>query len=230
MRQKEYPQARFERPEGATEILLVRHGESRPAIPGNPFPLVDGHGDPELSELGRQQAVLVGERLRSLPIDAVYVTKLRRTSETAAPLCNHLGMNPILEPNLHEVFLGEWEGGIFRIKAAQNDPVIVQMRQEERWDVIPGAESVNVFKDRIRQGLKNIVSNHPNQLVVAVVHGGVIGQILAHATGSRPFAFLGADNASISQIVIHEGIMTVRRFNDAAHINESMSANAGMPT
>lgn len=230
MTQKEYPQARFERPEGATEILLVRHGESQPAKPGNPFPLVDGHGDPELSEQGRRQAVIVGERLRHIPIDAVYVTKLRRTRETAAPLCQHLGLVPILEPNLHEVFLGDWEGGLFRIKAAENDPVFVQMMLEERWDIIPGAEPEQVLYKRIRRGLNNIVSKHPDQLVVAVLHGGVIGQIISQATGARPFAFLGADNASISHIVIHDGIVRVRRFNDASHLNELISAGAEMPT
>lgn len=228
--EKEYPQARFERPHGATEILLVRHGESRSAKPGSPFPLVDGHGDPELSEQGRKQAARVGERLRHLPIEAIYVTKLRRTHETAAPLCRHLGMEFIIEPNLHEVFLGDWEGGIFRIKASENDPIFVQMMLEERWDIIPGAESADAFHKRIQRGLKNIASNHPNQLVAAVVHGGVIGQIIATATGARPFSFLGADNASISHIVMHEGLVVVRRFNDASHLHETMPAVSEMPT
>ena len=42
-------QARFRRPPGSTELFLVRHGESEPAVPGQAFPLVDGHGDPNTS-------------------------------------------------------------------------------------------------------------------------------------------------------------------------------------
>jgi probable phosphoglycerate mutase len=228
--EKEYRQHRFQRPPGATEIFLVRHGESRPARPDDPFPLVDGHGDPELAPIGREQAVRVGERLRHLPIEAVYVTKLRRTWETAEPLCAHLGVEPIIEPNLHEVLLGEWEGGLFRIKAAENDPIYVRMHQEERWDVIPGAEPMDLFHERIQRGLNNIAVAHPNRLVVAVVHGGVIGHIISHATGARPFAFNGADNASLSHIVIHEGVVTVRCFNDASHLYETVSPGAEMPT
>jgi len=228
--EKEYRQPRFERPAGATEILLVRHGESRPARPDDPFPLVDGHGDPELAPQGEQQAILVGERLRHLPIAAVYVTKLRRTLETAAPLCQHLNMDPIVEPDLHEVFLGDWEGGIFRIKAAEGHPTAVRMREEERWDVIPGAETGDAFQERIWRGLTNIAARHPDQLVVAVVHGGVIAQIIAHATGSRNFAFIGADNASISHIVISDGLVAVRRFNDASHLSGNLSAGGEMPT
>jgi len=134
---REYRQNRFVRPPGATEVLLVRHGESRPVRPGEPFPLVDGHGDPELSELGRHQAIRVGERLRAEPIDAIYVTNLRRTAETAAPLARHLGIEPRVEADLREVHLGEWEGGLFRIKAHENDPLYLKMQQEERWDAFP---------------------------------------------------------------------------------------------
>jgi probable phosphoglycerate mutase len=226
---KEYRQYRFQCPPGATEILLVRHGESRPARPGDLFPLVDGHGDPELAEAGREQALRVGERLRHLPIDAVYVTKLRRTQETAAPLCKYLGLEPILEPNLHEVYLGDWEGGIFRIKAAENDPIYVRLRQEQRWDVIPNAEPQDVLNERIQRGLNRIAADHPDRMVVAVVHGGVIGHILARATGARPLAFVDSDNSSISHIVIHHGRVTVRRFNDASHLDEGFFKGTTLP-
>lgn len=226
---KEYRQHRFERPSGATEILLVRHGESRAAMPNDPFPLADGHGDPELAENGRAQAKRMAERVRKLPVEAIYVTKLRRTHETAAPLAEALGVQPIVEPNLHEVHLGDWEGGMFRIKAAEADPVYLRMQQEQRWDVIPGAEPRDTFARRVAQGITNIANRHPDQLVVSVVHGGVIGQVLAAATGSRPFTFNGADNGSISHIVVVEGQILVRRFNDAGHLDDTMSASA-MPT
>jgi hypothetical protein len=45
---REFRQARFTPPSGACEILLVRHGESAPAVEGASFTLVDGHGDPPL--------------------------------------------------------------------------------------------------------------------------------------------------------------------------------------
>jgi probable phosphoglycerate mutase len=53
---KSYRQQKFVRPAGATEILLIRHGESRAATEGEPFPLVNGQGDPELAPTGREQA------------------------------------------------------------------------------------------------------------------------------------------------------------------------------
>lgn len=227
---REYRQATFTRPAGATEVLLVRHGESRAATAGNPFPLVDGHGDPELHPNGEQQAIRLGQRLKDQPISAVYVTNLRRTVQTAAPLCTHLGLTPIVEPDLREVLLGEWEGGLLRVKAHENDPIFLRMHAEQRWDVIPGAESWTQLHTRIHRGLQRIAAAHQDQLVVAVVHGGVIAHILAHATGARPFAFNGADNGSISHIVMTGERMIVRRFNDASHLSPALDATPSQLT
>lgn len=229
MAQKEYRQTRFEAPEGATDIILVRHGESRPASEGNPFPLVDGQGDPELAPQGREQASAVGERLRVLPINAIYVTNLQRTAETAAPLSRHLGLTPRIEPDLREVHLGEWEGGLFRIKSHENDPLIVKMRQEQRWDVIPGAESNDALRRRVFGALHRIAGNHRNELVVVVAHGGVIGHIIAEVSGAAPFAFNGCDNGSVSRIVMTAEGIIVRGFNDVSHLDAVRSASA-LPT
>jgi len=227
---QEYRQHSFKRPPGATEILLVRHGESRAASPDNPFPLIDGQGDPELHPNGWEQARRVAERLKSEPIDAIYVTNLQRTAQTAAPLSEHLDIAPIVESDLREVHLGEWEGGLLRMKAAENDPVYEQMRIQQRWDVIPGAESWEAVNQRVTASLQRIQTNHPDQLVVAVVHGGIVAHILAHASGARAFAFQGADNGSISHIVLVENQILVRRFNDASHLMDTLHDGSGALT
>jgi 2,3-bisphosphoglycerate-dependent phosphoglycerate mutase len=216
----EYRQARFQRPPGACEILLVRHGESEPAVPGQPFPLVDGQGDPALDPVGEAQAERVADRLieAGQDISAIYVSTLRRTHQTAAPLASRLGIEPRVEARLREVHLGEWEGGEFRRYVAEGHPIALQMRTEQRWDVIPGAEPSDQFAGRVRGALESIAAAHANETVVAVTHGGVIGQALAEASGSRPFAFLGADNASISHLVVMPQVWLIRRFNDTAHL------------
>jgi 2,3-bisphosphoglycerate-dependent phosphoglycerate mutase len=200
-------------------VLLVRHGESAPASDDRPFPLVDGHADPELHPQGRWQAEAVGERLSAEDLAAIYVTTLRRTAETAAPLAARLGLVPIVEPDLAEVNLGEWEGGELRRRSAERDPLVVRMYTEERWDVVPGAESATVFAARVRAGLVRIAAAHPDAAVAVFVHGGVIGEALAQAARSRPFAFVGADNGSISHLVIHPGGWDLRRFNDTTHLD-----------
>jgi probable phosphoglycerate mutase len=213
-----FRQHRFTPPPGATTVLLVRHGESAPAVPGQPFPLRDGHGDPPLDPVGEQQAELLGERLRHERVDAIYVTSLQRTHQTAAPLARRLGLEITEEPDLREVYLGDWEGGEFRIRAAVGDPVFRKIWEEERWDVIPGGEPQDAFDERVWRGLQRIVAAHPDQRVMVVAHGGVIGQLLHRVTGSRRFAFSGADNGSISEIVASPERIILRRYNDVSHL------------
>jgi len=116
------------------------------------------------------------------------------------------------------------------MKAHANDPLYQRMLAEQRWDVIPGAESWQTLNARIMRALSRIHARHPNALVAAVVHGGVIGHILAHATGARAFAFNGADNGSISHIVLLGEQILVRRFNDSSHLTHELTSRAALPT
>ena len=220
---KEIRQHRFARPPGATELLLVRHGESAAAVEGETFPLVDGQGDPPLHPEGVRQAELVGRRLQDEDISAIYVTTLQRTHQTAAPLAAALGITPIVEPDLREVHLGEWEGGVFRKHVAENHPIAQRMRVEQRWDVIPGAEPADAFRTRVQRGITAIAARHPDQTVVVVSHGGTMGEIISIATGARSFAFNGSDNASISQLIVFGDAWILRRYNDTAHLGLALT-------
>jgi 2,3-bisphosphoglycerate-dependent phosphoglycerate mutase len=213
-----YRQSGFPEFPGAVDILLIRHGESQPYTPGMPFPLADGHGDPPLAPEGHEQAKLLADRLVSAGIDAIYISSLRRTAQTAAPLAGRLGLTPVVEPDLREVHLGEWEGGEYRQRVAERDPLVREVFDTERWDVIPGSEASDVFAARVRGAIERLVAAHRDQLLAVFTHGGVIGEVLAQASGSRPFAFLAADNASISRLVVAGERWFVRGFNDTAHL------------
>jgi len=215
---EEYRQPVYSPPSGAVDLFLIRHGESEPARPGKSFPMVDGHGDPALHENGHSQAKAVGERLKNEPFSALYVTTLRRTHQTAAPLAANLGIEPVVEADLREICLGEWDGGLYRIKSAQGDPLFRRAVEKQEWGEIPGAETTAQLHARVLAGLKRIALQHVDERVAAFVHGGVIGAVMSIATGAAPFAFNGAANGSISRIVMHGDDIIVRGFNDCSHL------------
>jgi probable phosphoglycerate mutase len=224
---EEYRQRPFIVPPDATEVVLVRHGASAHIRPGEQFPTLDGHGDPALAPEGVAQARLVAARLRRERVDTVFVSGLARTIETAEPL----GRAYTEVPELREVFLGEWEAGEFRIRVGNGDPLAMRVITEQRWDVIPGAETMEAFAARVRAGLEKVIAaTGAGNVAVVFAHGGVIGEACRQATGSQPFAFVLNDNCAMTRLVrFANGRWLLRSFNDTAHLAASSSADGGSP-
>jgi probable phosphoglycerate mutase len=217
---EEFPQQDYSRPAGAIEVVLIRHGASEAAVEGRPFELLEGQADPALSPAGERQAQAVARHLAHEPLSALFVTPLRRTAQTAAPLAEVARLDPVVVPELREVHLGELDGGAFRIAVRRREPIVAEVFREQRWDVIPGAEPMEDFAARTRAGLERMVEGlAPGATIAAVVHGGVIGELCRQASDSRPFAFVHADNGSLTRLVLlPEGHWWVRSFNEGAHL------------
>lgn len=212
-----YPQLLYQPDDGASQILLVRHGQSAPYVSGRPFDLIDGHGDPHLTDLGHHQARLVARRLRDEPIAAVYASNLTRTQQTAAPLAEELGIDIEIDADLREVFLGDGEGGLLREMGATGHPAAVALRANREWGEIPGAETNAQLQARTVGAIERIVGRHANELVAVFCHGGVIGAILGHAAGVNPFTFNGSRHTGISHLVVNPTGWVIRSFNDGGH-------------
>jgi 2,3-bisphosphoglycerate-dependent phosphoglycerate mutase len=220
-----YPHAaqqRYDVPPRSTRLLLVRHGAAAVAPEGGePLGLLDGFNDPPLAPSGREQAAAVGARLALDPPDRIFVSGLRRTVETAAPLVEASGIAAVEVPELREVHLGEWDHQ-YPHKMASRDPIVAQVLAEQRWDVIPGAEPAADFSTRVRAGIERVLEETGEDATAAAfVHGGVVSEVLSQATGARPLAFIFGDNTSVTELVrIRGGRWMVRGFNDTAHLIE----------
>jgi probable phosphoglycerate mutase len=216
---KTYPQHPFSPPLGSIQLTLVRHGQSEAADPESPFPLVDGHGDPHLTDAGHAQARAVGRWLQREQVDAIYSTSLTRTKQTAQPLANETELTVVAEPDLREVFLGDWEGGMFRRMASEGThPAVRKFRESGDFGAIPGGESNAELTTRCVGAVRRIAEQHPGQHVVAFVHGGVIASLLAAATSAPMTAFMGADNGSINRLCLAPDGWILRGFNDTSHL------------
>jgi 2,3-bisphosphoglycerate-dependent phosphoglycerate mutase len=225
----EYRQIKFQAPPGSTELLLVRHGESQPFREDDPPPQTEGHGDPPLAPEGHWQAGQLGARLAQEKIDAIYGSSLQRTQQTAAPLAARVGIEPTIEHDLREIHLGDWDNGLMRKMSVERHPLLLEAAAKEEWGLIPGAESDADLRARVMPVIERIVHDHADQRVVVVVHGGVIGAVLSEATNSRPWAFMSADNGSISHLVGHDGRWILRRFNDTGHLAGELSTETDPP-
>ena len=213
-----YGQHRFRSPQHATEILLVRHGATQAFVPGEDFPMLGDQGDPPLSEEGKEQAEKVCARLAWEHIDAVYVTRLQRTAQTAAPLLAQIGLGAEVSPHLHEIHFGDWEGGLARKKMAElTDPAAIAARRSGTWDSVPGAERWDGFTARITKGLLEIAESNRGRNVVVFAHGVTIGAAARTLVGAN--RRLGTvENCSITHLIHMDDEWSLRSFNDSAHL------------
>ena len=209
----------FTAPDGAHEVLLVRHGAVDAPAPDG---LSGGRSDPPLNDRGREQAAALGERLAGEPVCALFTTPLRRTAETAAPILERHALDPVVLPQLGEVFLGEWEGHGIHDRGARADPEFVHMISQQRWDLIPGAEPADAFAARVRDGIAAVAdAAMTGAIAVAVTHSAVIAEICRQATGSEPFAFLTSTNGSITRLVrMPDRRWVLLSFNETEHLRQ----------
>jgi len=209
-------------PADAVDMLWVRHGRSEDWQEDVEMPRTsDGHGDPPLSDEGHVQAEALARRLDGVRIDAVYVSPLRRTHQTAAPLLRRRGFEAVELADLREVHLGEWEAGLYRRHLADGHPLVARIYAERRWDVIPGAEPHDRFRERVEGAVGAVAAANHGRRVVVVSHGGVIDMVFALAMGIADRALVfGVDQSSISRVVAVGDHLRVRFVNDTSHLGD----------
>jgi 2,3-bisphosphoglycerate-dependent phosphoglycerate mutase len=206
-------------PEGAQEVILVRHGACDPPPPDG---LIGGRSDPSLNERGLAQAEAVTLRLAELPIGAVFATPLRRTGETAAATAAGHGLRATVLDDLVEVYLGEWEGHGIHERGARGDEELARVMREQRWELVPGAEPAAEFAVRVRRGVEQVADGAAEgSVAVAFTHSAVIAELCRQVTGSEPFAFLHTANGSLTRLFRRpEGRWTLVSFNETQHLTD----------
>jgi 2,3-bisphosphoglycerate-dependent phosphoglycerate mutase len=160
-----------------TEILLARHGETD----WNRESRFQGHADPPLNDLGRQQAVELAAALSDQEFVAVYSSPLRRALETAQTVAESHGLTAVPVEGLREVDVGSWQA-LTRDEVEQRFP-----QQFRRWlDYGRGwddGETYEEMGDRVLATLEQLAARHEGEQIVAVTHGGPIRAALARAQG-----------------------------------------------
>lgn len=197
-----------------TLVLLIRHGESMPVVPGTPE-----SKDPPLSPRGVEQAEAVAARLASAGLTAVWSSHLARAAQTAAAIAAPHGLSAGVRRDLREVDLGEWDEGGFRQRAADRDPEYLEFVAAGRWEVIPGAETDDELRGRVVAAVDDLAATHAGGRIAVVCHGGSINAWLAHRFGAHRSMLVSIDNTSITTLRTDGENWLVQGVNDVAHLS-----------
>jgi broad specificity phosphatase PhoE len=159
--------------------LFVRHGESvfsaRALVNGDPSVACG------LTELGRQQARQLGERLSGEPVGLCVVTEFPRTHETADLILGDRDLPRLVVRELNDPFYGEFEGrplADYRAWAATHGPE----------DAPPGGgETRLAIASRYVRGFRILLARRESTILV-VSHSLPIAFAVAAADGRAPTA------------------------------------------
>ena len=209
------------------KMHLVRHGESawnvQRRVQGNSMKNA-------LSERGRRQAVLLGEKLRSMEFDSVYCSNVERAVETA-----RIALGEDVTPNyleeLREVSFGSWEGRLINEIKEDDSGKIERWFHKPTSVSIEGAEDLFSFRKRVASTFEKILQEDGEGDILVISHGGVICVYLTHLLGmdlDDMWSF-SLPNASVTSIVL-DYRPRLRLFGDTSHLDAAALGFDGMPS
>ena len=211
-------------------LYLVRHPETISISNG----IIQGGGsDSPLSELGLQQALQLRSFFQTVPLQAVYSSTLLRCKDIAELIVKERPVPLLLEQNLVEGTLGEWEGLPFEETSRRFE----EMGTRNAYVAPPGAESVWSIRGRVERFLETVLKEQ-NGHVALITHGGIVRVMLGVLLGLpretpwRGYPFV-LENGSISIVEVERAVpsqeitrFVIRRVNDTSHLQSAGVTNS----
>ena len=224
------------------DLLLVRHGQP------DWTPDRIARNDPELTDLGHEQAKRVARRLADIEgIDELWVSSMNRALQTAVPVSAELEIVPETYGWLQEINNPPWWDGspADEIEKALRDSNVRTM--EEMWDGLPGGESFRAFHQRVVTGLEATLAAHgitpmhaeqrhlwevedPSKRVIVVAHAGTNAVLLGRVLGLEPVPWewerfrqphTGVSRLTMSRVSTG-WCFSLRQLGDVSHLRPEM--------
>jgi probable phosphoglycerate mutase len=215
----------------ATRILAIRHGETL----WNVDTRIQGHLNIDLNETGRWQAERVGYALAEEPIHAIYSSDLQRAFETAQAIATAPARLAAKTPSpervtphlqLRERHFGHLQGKTWaEIETEYPDECKLWRGRDPHW-APKGGESLTALRERIRNCVDALASQHLGEQIVLVAHGGVMDALYRLATNQSVEAprtwHLG--NAAINRLLWTPQGLSLVGWGDVSHFDEALGA------
>jgi broad specificity phosphatase PhoE len=199
-----------------TTLFLVRHGRTG----WNKEQIFRGTKDVPLDAVGKQEALLVGERLKAEGITAVFSSPLSRAKETAEAIARFHNVGVQVLAGLNDLNFGEWEG-LSRQEVEERYPDLYRQWQQEPHRVIfPAGEGLDAVRSRVIEAVGDVVARHPQEAVALVSHRVVLKVLICALLGlaNSHFWNIGQDTAAINCFQYQDGKWIAALLNDTCHL------------
>ncbi|MGW8399112.1 histidine phosphatase family protein [Streptomyces lydicus] len=184
-------------------LYLVRHGEAVPDETG-------------LSENGRRQAALLGQRLRDSPVSIVHHGPLPRAAETARLISEQLAEVPLQVSDV----AGDYVPHLPERDELPSDCADYLLRFLQQFSVEEG-ERGPVLARQALERFTGPVADEEERHELVVTHNFLVGWLVCHATDAPKWRWMGLNhgNAALTVIRYTPGRpSSVLLYNDMLHL------------
>ena len=199
-------------------LYFARHGETI----WNTQSRMQGRLDTNLTEKGLTQAIALGDLLRGIPLEKVYISpapRARRTAELALTAGQFTPSLPVeIDHRIHEMDLGAWEGlSVDEVKAIAGEnlhafffspPDFVPTGSGETYAQV--SERVAAFLDQMEALGQSALENGRDHHILLVSHNITLKALLA-LMRRKPLALL-RDGPPLQQAALYRAIYRPGQF------------------
>src|SRR5262245_17890700 len=201
-----------------TSIWLVRHGQT--AL--NRARRYQGATDSPLTPYGLRQAAALARRLRRIPFGVAVVGPALRAQVTAETILAERDTPIVEDSRWREASHGRWEGLTYH-EVRTRFPVEAATRFADALHGKPeGGESLAEVAERVVEGWRTLLGQHPGGRVLVVTHATPIQLVLCLLSGMAPAQHWRwrIDLGGLTAIDVYGGGAIVRMVNEAPRLAE----------
>jgi broad specificity phosphatase PhoE len=207
-------------------LYFLRHGETQASQTGGYCGVLDVDLTPE----GHQMAAEFAAAYKSLPWTAVFCSPLRRSIDTARPLCDAVGLEIKLRDGLKEIAYGQWEGKTPAEVNQQFHDEYVSWLADPGWNSPTGGERGVDIARRSSMVLDEIERTYPSGNVLVVSHKATTRIMLCSLLGidvGRYRDRISMPVASVNVVEMTEQGPLLKLLGDRSHLQESLRLRPG---
>lgn len=206
-------------------LYLVRHGENLANLTKEfSYKLVDY----SLTPKGVLQAEQTAEFFKTVPLDAIYSSPLKRARETAEIIARPQGQPVTLLEAFRELNVGDLE--LMPPTEANwklHDQVVNEWMKGNLEAAFPGGENFLEIIERARRGLLEVTRGRERQHILIAAHGGILTAIVNRyclgANNRQKRTGAGMHNCAITEIELTTGsdvvAGTLRAWSSVTHLS-----------
>jgi broad specificity phosphatase PhoE len=207
-------------------LYFLRHGETQASRTGGYCGVLDVDLTPE----GHRMAEEFSAAYKSLPWAAVFCSPLRRSMDTARPLCDAVGLEMQLRDGLKEIAYGQWEGKTPEEINRRFHDEYVSWLADAGWNAPTGGERGVDIVRRSSVVLEEIERMHPSGNVLVVSHKATTRIMICSLLGidvGRYRDRISMPVAALSIVEMTEQGPLLKVLGDRSYLRESLRLRRG---